>query len=66
MSRKMLGIILIVGGALAALAAVVLGLVGFPNAGFGNKKIALLVFGVVIAAIGIGISMVKGTTPAAK
>lgn len=62
MSRKTLGIILIVVGVLVALAAVVMALVGWPSLGFGTKKIVMIVVGLVIAVIGIGVSMTKGGT----
>ncbi len=66
MSKKMLGIILIVVGVLIALAVVVGGLIGFPSIGFGLKKIAVIVLGLVIAVVGIGLSMAKESTPASK
>jgi hypothetical protein len=66
MSKKMLGIILIVVGVVVALAVVVGGLIGFPSVGFGLKKIAVIILGVVIVAVGIGISMAKESTPASK
>jgi hypothetical protein len=66
MSKKTLGIILIVVGALIAVAGVTMGLVGIPTLGFGYKKIAMIVFGVVVAVIGVGVSMAKGSTPVDK
>jgi len=52
MSRKTLAIILVVVGILGFLAALVMGIVGFPHAGFGTYKIGLAAIGAVVAAAG--------------
>jgi len=53
MSKKSFAILLIVVGVLGFVLAIVLGMVGFPNPGFGYKKLALAVVGAVVAVAGL-------------
>jgi hypothetical protein len=53
MVSKTLSMVVIVVGVLAFLAALVLGLLGFPHPGFGYYKISLAAVGAVVAAAGV-------------
>ena len=53
MSKKTFAILLLVVGILVFAAAIVMGMVGFPSAGFGIRKIALAVVGAVVAVAGL-------------
>jgi uncharacterized membrane protein YeaQ/YmgE (transglycosylase-associated protein family) len=53
MSKRTFAIILIVVGVLGFVTAIVLGRLGYPNPGFGYKKISLAVVGAVVAAAGL-------------
>jgi type III secretory pathway component EscS len=59
MSQKNLGTILIVAGVVVIVAVLIGFAVGWPNAGFGWKKITASVVGLVIALIGLGINLRK-------
>jgi hypothetical protein len=53
MSKRTFAIILILVGVLGLATAIVLGMLGYPNPGFGYKKISLAVVGAVVAAAGL-------------
>jgi uncharacterized membrane protein YeaQ/YmgE (transglycosylase-associated protein family) len=53
MSKKTFSIILVVVGVLGFVAALVMGVVGYPHPGFGYYKITLAVVGAVVAAAGL-------------
>jgi len=59
MSKKTIGMILLIGGVLVVLAVVVGGVVGFPSAGFGWKKLAVAAVGLIALLVGLGFSFQK-------
>ncbi|MDR3572817.1 MAG: hypothetical protein P4L50_03065 [Anaerolineaceae bacterium] len=59
MSKKTIGMVLLVAGVLVIVAVLVAGLAGYPSAGFGLKKIAVAVVGVVALVVGIGFTFQK-------
>jgi hypothetical protein len=59
MSKKTIGMILLVAGVLIVLAVVVGGVIGFPSVGFGLKKIATAVVGLIILLVGLGFTLQK-------
>ena len=66
MSRKTLSIVLIIVGVLVFVVAVLAGIFGFPQHGFGYTKIAVAVVGAVIAAAGIPLLSSKNKPEASK
>jgi hypothetical protein len=61
MSKKTLGMILLVGGVLVVIAVVIGGVVGFPSPGFGLKKIAGVAVGLIALLVGLGFTLQKKT-----
>ena len=59
MSNKTIGKILLVGGLLVVIAVIIGGVVGFPNPGFGLKKIAVAVVGLIALLVGLGFTFQK-------
>ena len=65
MSNKTLSWILIGVGILVVIAVLLMGFLGFPSYGFGLRKIALAVLGVVVALVGV-VLLPKGKKPESK
>lgn len=57
MSRKTLGLVLIVVGVLMVVAVLLMGFIGIPSLGFGWKKISMGAVGILLALVGVGIRM---------
>jgi hypothetical protein len=53
MPRKIIGLILTVGGGLLFLAAMIMGVVGIPRPGWGYYKMPMALIGIIVAAAGI-------------
>ncbi len=64
MANKTVNIILLVAGILAFVLAIVLGIIGYPHAGFGYYKIGLAVVGVLVAVTG-AYFLIRKKTPKA-
>ncbi len=63
MSNKTLSLILTIGGVVVFVAAILMGVFGFPHAGFGTYKLALAVVGVLVAVTGLYMMLRKKSTP---
>ena len=63
MSKKTLGTISIVIGLIIIIATLLMGFLGYPNFGFGWKKITMGSFGLIVAIIGFVLVTQKSNTP---
>jgi len=59
MSNKTIGVVLLVVGLLVIVVVILGGVIGFPSAGFGLKKIAVGVVGLIAVLVGLGFTFQK-------